>query len=135
MANYKQLFINYMETNGIKYTDRNEYSVKVSYSGDNMQSIPVYVFFDEDGDPLVTFKCWDIANFKSKTAAGMLACNTMNNEYRWVKFYIDDDCDVICSCDAYIDAGTCGSECLSLVQRVVSICDKAYPTFMRALYN
>jgi hypothetical protein len=134
MANYKELFKRYMDIEGIKYEDRDEFLVKVTYSGDNLKSIPVYVFFDKDGDPLVQFKCWDIANFKEKEAKGILACNEINKQYRWVKFYLDDDADIVASIDAYIDASTCGEECLSLVRRVVNITDAAYPTFAKAVW-
>ena len=84
MANYKQLFLRYLDEKGVKYTDRDEYVVRISYSCDNLKTIPVYIFFDEDGDPMVQFKCWDIANFKNKEAKGIFACNEMNKTYRWV---------------------------------------------------
>lgn len=134
MANYKELFIAHMDAKGVKYMDKGENVVRVAYSGDNLQSIPVFVFFDKDGDPMVQFKCWEIANFNGAVDAGIRACNALNAKYRWVKFYLDKDNDVICECDAYIDVGTCGSECLSLVQRVVNIADDAYPDLMRARY-
>jgi hypothetical protein len=136
MANYKNLFMHYMDSNGIKYTDVKENVVKVVYTGDNLKTIPVFVIFDKDGDPLVTFKCWDIANFKDeKMAGGVIGCNQLNKEYRWVKFYLDDDCDVVAQIDAYVDAETCGFECSSLVKRMVNIIDEGYPTFMRALWS
>lgn len=48
MANYKNLFMRHMDRNDIKYTDVKENVVKVSYTGDNLQTIPIYVFFDKD---------------------------------------------------------------------------------------
>lgn len=134
MADYKRLFLRHMDAKGIKYVDRDEFVVKITYTGDNLKNIPVYVFFDEDGDPMVQFKCWDIANFKDKEAKGIFACNEMNKVYRWVKFYLDKDSDVVASIDAYITETTCGEECLSLVRRVVNITDEAYPTFARAMW-
>ncbi len=134
MATFKQLFMYYLDSQGVKYTDKDDDAVLITYSGDNMKSIPVYVFFDRDGDPLVQFRCWDIANFKDKIAEGIVTCNSLNAKYRWVKFYLDEDQDIICECDAYVDQGTCGAECLALVRRLVNITDEAYPEFMRALY-
>ncbi|MBR1781077.1 MAG: YbjN domain-containing protein [Oscillospiraceae bacterium] len=136
MANYKNLYMHYMDNQGIKYTDVRDNVVKVIYTGDNLKTIPVFVFFDKDGDPLVCFKCWEIANFKGNLmAAGIIACNELNKKYRWVKFYLDDDCDVVAQIDAYIDDETCGQECTNLVKRVVNIVDEGYPVFMRALYS
>jgi len=134
VANYKNLFMRHMDRNNIKYTDVRENVVWVVYTGDNLRTIPVFVFFDAEGDPLVSFKCWEIANFKNeKMAAGIIACNELNNKYRWVKFYLDDDSDVVAQIDAYVDDETCGGECLSLVRRMVNIVDGGYPTLMQAL--
>ncbi|MBE6680289.1 MAG: hypothetical protein E7598_07205 [Ruminococcaceae bacterium] len=134
MANYKNLFMSHMDSEGVKYTDRDTYVVQVTYNGDNLKSIPINVFFDKDGDPIVQFKCWDIGNFKGKEEKGIVACNEINKKYRWVKFYLDDDSDVVASIDAYISDDSCGRECLSLVRRSVSIIDDAYPTFARAMW-
>ena len=132
MQMYAREFTMHMDANGIKYTEQDEHVIKVSYSGDNMDSIPVFVFFDEDGDPYAQFKCWNIANFKNNESVAIELCNKLNAEYRWVKFYIDDDKDVVASIDAMLDMGSCGEECLSLVRRVVSIVDDAYPQIARA---
>ncbi len=134
MPNYKRLFMEHMDREGVRYVDKDEFVVSVTYNGDNLKSIPVFVFFDKDGDPLVQFKCWSIANFKGKEAGGILACNEMNKTYRWVKFYLDDDADIVASIDAYVNEYTCGSECLSLVRRVVNITDEAYRTFARYVF-
>ena len=135
MANYKNLFMRYMDDQGIKYSDVKENVVKVVYTGDNLKSIPIFVFFDKDGDPLVSFKCWEIANFKDKEAAGIIACNQLNNQYRWVTFYVDDDADVITQIDSYVDDETCGKICLSLVKRMVNIIDDSYPEIMKTLWG
>ncbi len=135
MANYKQLFMNYMDAQGVKYVDKGDNVVLVTYNCKNIRSVPVYVFFDKEGDALVQLYCWDIANFGDKMAEGMIACNTVNSEYRWVKYYVNQKNEIVCTCDAYIDEATCGSECLSLVHRVVNITDEVYPSFMRALYD
>ena len=135
MANYKQIFMNYMDREGIRYVETGEFTVRVTYNGDNLKSIPVVVIFDEDGEAMVQMFCWEIANFKGKREKGVEACNELNNKYRWIKFYIDKDEDVVATIDAYIDAETCGRECVSLVNRFVSIVDGAYPVVMRHLYG
>lgn len=135
MLKYKQLFIQYMEREGIKYSDVDERAVRVCYSGDNLKSIPVYVFFDKDGAPLVSYKCWEIAKFPAdKKAAGILACNALNAKYRWVKFYVDDENDLIAEMDTLVDEETCGIECATSVQRIVGIVDEAYPVIMKSIW-
>ena len=132
MQIYLQEFLAYLDEKGVKYTEQNDHVVKVTYTGDNLDTIPVFVIFDQDGDPYVQFKCWNIANFKNNEAKGINICNKLNSEYRWVKFYIDSDVDVIASIDAMIDMTTCGEECLSLVRRVVNIVDDSYPDIAKA---
>ena len=131
---YKRGFIEYLEDNNIKYTDVDDFCLSVAYSGDNMQSIKAYFFFDKDGDDMVQICCMQIANFKSNRAAGITASNQMNAKYRWVKFYIDDDDDLMCDIDAYLEESTCGSECMRLLRRIINIVDETYPTFMKALW-
>ncbi len=135
MANFKQLFMNYMTVNGIKYTDKGENVVLVSYGAKNIKSVPVYVFFSKDGEGIAQFKCWEIANFKDKEAKALIACNELNSTYRWVKFYMDKDSDIVVDCDAYLDEDTCGEECVNLIRRLVSIVDEGYPVIGKALWS
>ncbi len=135
MANYKKLFLNHLDAKGIKYDDRDEFHVVISYSGDNIRSIRIHVSFDKDGEGMVQLYAWDIGNFSGdKLAKGLITCNELNAKYRWVKFYLDKDKDVCVSLDAYIDEHTVGEECLNLVRRMVNISDEAYPLFMKALW-
>ncbi len=135
MANYKQLFTDYMDSQGVRYDIKDDYLVKVVYGGDNLNTIPIYVVFDKDDDPIISVKCWDIAKFKNKEATALVVCNKLNSEYRWIKFYLDKDGDIVADCDAYIDHLTCGEECLNLVRRAVSIIDSAYPVIAKALFD
>lgn len=132
MLHFAQMFVDYMDQEDIKYTVSSDNVIKVTYTGDNLDSIPVYVIFDEEGDEYVEFKCWDIANFKNREAKAIEVCNELNAKYRWVKFYMDSDKDIIVSIDAVVDSATCGEECLSLVRRVVNITDEAYPEIAKA---
>ena len=133
--NYKQLVINYLEQEGIKYQDTGDFSISVSYGGDNMKSVAINVFFDKDGDNVVQFDCWTIANFKGKETAAYKVCNELNAQYRWVKFFVDNDGDIRGQIDACIDEESCGAECLELVQRSVNIIDGSYPAFMKARWS
>ncbi len=134
MPNYKQNFMRYMDSQGIKYTDSNEYSVRVAYTGDNLKTIAFYVYFDKEGKDMIQLRCWEVANFKGKEAKGIIVCNEMNKKYRWAKFYLDKDSDILVECDAYIGED-CGPECLNLVRRLVNITDEAYPEFAKALWT
>lgn len=55
MAIYKEKFMSYMDSHGIKYAELDNDAVRVVFAGSNMNSIPVYVIFDKDGKNLVAF--------------------------------------------------------------------------------
>lgn len=136
MTNYKKLFTTYLDSQGVKYSEAKDNVIRVPYTGDNLKTIPVFVFFDSDGEPLVCLKCWEIVRFDGeKMAKGINVCNELNRKFRWVKFYIDSDGDVNAQIDAYIDEESCGSTCKSLVSRMVNIVDEGYPAFMKALWS
>lgn len=133
--NYKALYMRYMQENDIKFTELNEDVVRVSYIGDNFSSIVIYVIFQgEDTD--VQFRCEDIAKVNpNKVNEAIVACNKLNAEYRWVKFYVREDGELRAEMDAVIDAQTVGEECSIGVQRMVRIVDEAYPKIMGALWG
>lgn len=133
---FKSEYMKAMDRKGIKYTDVDEFRVRVSYSGDNTNKIDINVIFDKDGEGLVALRCWSFGKVPDGKRIQMLeACNSLNNEYRWVKFYIDDDGDIAASLDAVIDISTVGAECIQLVSRMVSIYDKAYPKLMKEVWS
>lgn len=135
MASYIDLTTSYLDAKGIKYTRRDERSLRIAYTGDNMKSIPIIVFFDKDGGNTVQFVCWEVGNFKDKEARAYIVNNAMNAKWRWVKFYIDNDADIAVEADALVDADTCGDEIHEMVVRMVDIIDKSYPEYMRALFG
>ena len=70
----------------------------------------------------------------AKFCSLLLACNKANCRFRWVKFYLDDDNDIVANADVLIDEYTVGEECAGIVSRIDSIIDDAYPDFMRAMW-
>ena len=64
MADYKSEFMRYMDNNGVKYQVLNGGQIRITYNADNMKTIPIIVFFDEKGNNLVEFICFQIATFK-----------------------------------------------------------------------
>ena len=135
MASYKQLCMEYMRREKIKYEDVREFVIKISYKGENLTSIPIFVYFDDGGDPIVSVKCWNIINFAHHVDEGISICNDLNAKYRWVKFYLDEDADIVAELDAYLDDQNCGTVCTALVRRMVSVVDDAYPALTHALWG
>lgn len=133
---YKSAFLREMDRQGIRYSDDGEFRVSVSYSGDNTNSIKINVIFDKDGEGLVALRCWSFGSIPSGKRGTILeGCNKLNTEYRWVKFYVDNDGDLSVGMDAVVDIDSVGKECVQLVKRMVSIYDDAYPVLMKIVWS
>ena len=121
-----------MDKDEIKYTEVDDTTLKISFNGDNMKTVTVYAFFEEDGDPFVQFRCWEIESFKNNEEAALAACNALNLQFRWVKFFLDKDKDAVATLDAALDEDTAGEECCEHMMRFVNILDDAYPQLAKA---
>ncbi len=132
MQFYAQCFADKMDAEDVKYTEINDHTIKISFNGNNIKAVSIYAIFEEDGQPLVQLRSWEIESFASNEAAGLAVCNELNCHYRWVKFYLDKDKDVVATIDATLDDDSCGEECLELLFRFVDIVDNAYPQIEKA---
>jgi hypothetical protein len=135
MANYKSMFLQYMDSKDIRYTELDEFVVGIGVSGENIDAIHVLVIFEEDGNPAVQLRCSNFIGFSGKEIRGIIACNKINNELRWVKFCMDSNGDIVATMDTYFDGASCGEECIKLVKQFVRIIDMTYPTFAHAFHS
>ena len=132
MQAYMKKFMEKMDEEGIKYTEMDETTLRVCFNCDNIKSVNAMVVFDEDGKNLVQFRCWEIESFKNKETEALALCNELNYHFRWVKFFVDKDMDIVALLDAMLEEETAGDECLSLLMRFVNIVDDAYPAIAKA---
>lgn len=136
MNKFKKVFLAYLDIKGYKYTETDENGLSISFNGENIENITVFIEFDKNGDNDVYFGCWPIGKFKDDLMAkGLILCNEMNRQYRWVSFCLDKDFDVQITADTYVDHDTVGEECMDMIHHMVSIVDRAYPEFMKAKFG
>ena len=124
-----------MDSKDIRYTELDEFVVGIGVSGENIDAIHVLVIFEEDGNPAVQLRCSNFIGFSGKEIRGIIACNKINNELRWVKFCMDSNGDIVATMDTYFDGASCGEECIKLVKQFVRIIDMTYPTFAHAFHS
>ncbi|MBR0112404.1 MAG: YbjN domain-containing protein [Clostridia bacterium] len=138
MNQYKSAAFNYLkDEKKIHVKEIDEVAFSVCFEGDNCKDIPVIVIFDEDGSNHVAVRCFGISNaqFAGKEAAALALCNALNNQFRWVKFTLNDDAEISASIDGILDLDTCGEEIYHLIMLIVGITDEAYPEIMRARFS
>ena len=132
---YKNEFMRYMSREGLKYQEKGAHVVKVGYKMDNL-TVELFVHFDEDGDNYVSIHSYNIGSFSGNNQAkAIYICNEMNKRYKWVRFYMDDDSDVIADADAIVDMNSVGASLVELCMRMVTVIDEAYPVFMKIRWS
>lgn len=135
MPKYKQIFMRGLQEKRIAFTDFNERQVRIVYTGNNLKSIPIHISFDEDDDRDCELFCLEIANFNDKVGEGLVLCNSLNEQYRWVRFYLDDDNDLVVAADGDFSENFVCDDNLVNIQRLVNAIDLAYPQIAQELWG
>lgn len=123
------------------HEELSEKIIRVVFSGDNLNEIPVLVSFGvtDSGTQIVNISCYALFNYEDKYAAGILACNQANDE-GLIKYYIDEDKDVVAQSTLLFDAYGIPSHfspelVLSQALMVALSVDDEYPIFARAKWS
>lgn len=123
------------------YEELNEKIVRIVFGGENINEIAVLVSFGvtDSGTQIVNISCYELFNYEDKYAAGILACNQANDE-GMIKYYIDEDKDVVAQSTLLFDAYGLPSRfspelVLSQALMVALSVDDEYPIFARAKWS
>ena len=125
-------FMEELQSKNLKFTFRelSEDDVVVSFpyngkttnyffSGENGKYVSMYTLFEKIPD--------------DKLDRLYAVCNSLNAEYKWFKFYIDKDNDLMIQDDAILFPQCAASECFELLTRRVNILDEVKTPIMNAL--
>ena len=128
-------FIAKLESLGLKYSthdlDNGGTCISVMFDGRSTN-----VFFDGDDNGTHVALRTVFENCPADRIADMLiVCNSLNCRFRWVKFCVDKDNDIMVEDDAIVEPESAGEECMELLARTVGIIKDAKPTIMRAIYS
>lgn len=139
MLQVTQSFINKLESKDLRYdyyegtAERNE-RIRVGFNGEHGNEIAFYFFFDPNGTT-VNIKVFSICKVSAEKLMDLyVLLNQLNCEYRWVKFYLNDDNEVTCSGDAVLQPESAGEELYELLSRFLGIIDDLYPRIMKAVW-
>ena len=97
--------------------------------------VAVHLVFDLDGTSAQIITSPIASSPVEKAARVLLTLNDCNNKFRWVKFYLDDDNDVVANGDVLFNEQNCGDACVEMILRTASIIDDAYADIMKAIWN
>lgn len=130
----KAAIIRSLEARELKYTDisdENVQALRLGFTLKNYKGFQLYVFIDNDGESYQIRSGVILSVDDDKRANFLEAINEMNLKYRWMRFYIDNDSDLMAQEDLDF-APTDEKLCSLAIVRAASILDDVYPTFMRA---
>ena len=139
MLKTTELFINELEERELTYEP-----VRVLEDGDELVQlgakldntfVHLIILFDADEDA-VAIRCFDLVRVSEEQyPKAMMSCNALNDRMRWVKFCIDKERNVQAAVDAVIDDTNAGKVTMTLVMRMASIIDDAYPVINKAIWS
>ena len=72
MESYKSMFLKYMDSEDIKYTELDEFGVGIVVGGENIDAIRVLVIFEEDGSPALQLRSSNFIGFSGKEIRGII---------------------------------------------------------------
>ena len=133
MKKCAELFIQALKEKELKFDVKEapDGDVIVRIGFDN--KITNFVFSGETGEYVSMY-----TPFESVPAAKipnvLFECNKLNSTYKWLKFYIDNDNDLMVEDDAILSEENAANECFELLVRRVSILKDVKPAIMRAIY-
>lgn len=117
--------INYT-VNGIN--ENNYEEVSVANTDDNGFSYTIRLFF-EDNNENCGIRVWNIIHFNDADFSKLLRiCNTLNNDYKYISFSVDEsDNTITASMDLIYRSHDIGDIVLEAVLRMASILQDTYP--------
>lgn len=115
---------------------REDEAILTGFSGlENAGTIEIAIVFDDNERTCQLFTRDYISVPKDKIEKMYPVLNSLNAEYRWATFYINDEGTIILKGDGVLDYDTCGTECEELTHRIVGIGNEAYPIIMKAVWS
>ena len=95
-------------------------------------SITEIFYFSEDNED-ASIRVWNFIDFAPSDYNNVLeAVNSLNAQYRWVRFYIDkSDNSVTCAIDVEYSVANTGEVTFRLMRHMMNICDYAYSELSR----
>ena len=91
------------------------------FSGDDGRYLTIYYYLENTPE--------------EKIPDVLYLCNELNAQYKWVKFYLDSDNDVVLQTDALLTPMSAADVAFEILARLLDIYKEAKPTIMKTIYG
>jgi hypothetical protein len=123
-----------LDDENLKYTDMSRedvYALRLGFDLKNYSNCQLFVILDSDGESYRIRSGVIMSVPDEKRERVMAAINKVNCDYRWGRFFIDDDGDLMMQEDVdFLDQNK--KLAVMTIVRAAQILDAVYPEFMRA---
>lgn len=137
MTNIEQ-YVEILDEVGLKHSeiktrDNGKQTVTFMYQTELMgKPVSVMVTCDSCSVEQTVF---GIANIpEDKITNAILMCNDLNAEYRFLKFYVDEENNVVVEDDAFLDEHSAGAEIFAVTKIMLEKLNDIYGRFMKAIW-
>ena len=139
MKENTRLFTAELSRRGYKYSviERDDKAdvVSAKFRAENSSGIEVKIFLSMDGGDIAV-RCFSLITVPdSRRAAVLETLNSIMDEYRWVRLYLDEDKELTAAIDASVTRASVGDVATELMLRAVNIVDEVFPRVMRAMWG
>ena len=129
-----KLVAQYLESKDTKASQVDDDVLRIGWNFDG-SSIDIFFQFDESDTHVHLEGINFVTVPEDKYDRMYKVLNQVNNEYKLVKFTLDEENgQIIARDDAVIQLDSCGEECFELMIRMVQIVEDAYPTLMKGIW-
>ena len=134
MKRLAQIFIDELKSKEltVDYKEDSDGDVIVQIPFDGKMT--TFIFNGDEGEYVSMYTCFESIPAE-KVPTMLVVCNQLNMTYKWLKFYIDRDNDLMVQDDAILTEENAVSECIELLLRRGRILKEAKPIIMRPLYG
>ena len=127
-------FVNELESKNLNYEVKElEKETLVIFPYDNRKT--TFVFSGDDGEYSQMMTVIESMPNDEKFVEAVMACNEQNRRFRFVKFVVDNDNDIMALSDAILDPNSAGEESFELLVRCLKIIKEARPQIMKVIYS
>ncbi len=134
MIDSAQMYIAKLKAEELKYTTRDLPDGSIVVSVMFNMVFTHAIFQSNDNGKHVAFRTQLESVPAEKVNDMLVVCNSLNMRYRWLKFYLDKDNDIMVEDDAIVSPETAGEECFELLIRTAGIIKEVKPFIMKAIY-
>ena len=126
------------EENGLKYKEFKELpdgsTVMIAGFDGQFTTFEMVIYFDSE-DHTAMIRIPKLTKVPIDRRYDVLSTlNQLNQEYRWTRFFVDQDDEVTVQIDQILSKDQNADSVMELIVRTIKIVDEAYPKFMKAIW-